>query len=320
MITRTTHNLFRFSLWISCWMFVLGWAPTAPHKPSRMPLSARNRGSETTSVVKRLSLAGVSVSPQGFWVIYSVPEEGFWPVQITSTEEDASAATSPEALTILQLISGVDMAGAILPPDILARMSVLQSEQRDDFVSRSIITYVKDSLPKGANYSESHPWFQSRVRLPQVTLDGVQMNPLSLECVSRGIGQFSLTLTEDILKAVCFNYDEVGSETFMAVALALRYKAPIQVTGEVETIDQEELSKTFPLFKSADNLFESSKRVTKSIERGFEYHKLSGALRIAMERGDQVAAERIQEKLDEFDSLDDLLTLDDGTDGLDLMQ
>lgn len=280
-----------------------------------------SRGSNAPSAVRRLSLAGVSVSPEGFWVILSVPQEGFWPIQVTSNLDDSSAATSPEALTILQLISGVDMAGAILPPDVLSKLSVLQSENNDDVIAQSITDFVRKTLPEDTqSYSSAHPWLQSRTKLPQVTLDDVQMKPIALNCKSSGIGSFELILTDDILKDVCYNYDEPASANFMAVALALRYKAPFELTTSVETLDEDELHQRFPLFKSADNLLESSQRVTKNIERGFEYHKLSGALRIAVERGDLVAADRIREKLDAFDSLDDLPTLEDHSDGLNSMQ
>ena len=53
---------------------------------------------------------------------------------------------------------------------------------------------------------------------------------------------------------------------------------------------------------------QQSTRVTENIERGFEIHKLQGALSIAMKMGDQQAVEKIRAKLDEYDSMQDLPT------------
>ena len=289
-----------------------------------------------STTVRRLSVHGVSVSPQGFVIILSVPNGGFWPVRVTSNPDDESSATSAEALTILQLIGGVDMAGPILPPDVLSQIAILQSEKEEhqtpgDVVAKEIREYVQPSLPEGvSSYTEAHPWFRSRVKLPQVTLDEVQLHPLKLHCKARGIGSFEVVLTDDILQEVCYEYDDKASRNFVTFALALRYMAPIEVVGEPDmktqslVIDvvktEEDLGRLFPLFKSANNLVESSQRVTKNIERGFEYNKLSGALRIATERGDYAAAQRIQEQLDKFDSLDDLPTLENDGDDLDSMQ
>jgi hypothetical protein len=43
---------------------------------------------------------------------------------ISNDRPPPAIVTSPEALTLLQLLAGVDMAGAILPPDILARIII----------------------------------------------------------------------------------------------------------------------------------------------------------------------------------------------------
>jgi hypothetical protein len=92
----------------------------------------------------RAAFSGVAVSPTGFWVMSKVAPDQYWPVQVTAVpntnvnsaanDRPATAATitSPEALTLLQLSAGVDMAGAILPPDILARIGVCDNDDNNN--------------------------------------------------------------------------------------------------------------------------------------------------------------------------------------------
>ncbi|KAL3900446.1 MAG: hypothetical protein SGARI_006243, partial [Bacillariaceae sp.] len=64
----------------------------------------------------------------------------------------------------------------------------------------------------------------------------------------------------------------------------------------------------FPQRTTVGKLQQQSSRVTENIERGFEIHKLQGALTIAMKMGDEKAVEKIRAKLDEYDSMQDLPT------------
>jgi len=265
--------------------------------------------------IRRLSIAGVSVSPQGFWLMLQVPEAGVWPLQLTTSKDDAFRATTPEALTILQLIAGVDMAGAILPPDTLSKLAVLECEVDPTIeVAEQIAARVKENLPVDCKtYSETHEWLKAKIRLPQVFLDEVRMKPLSLDCRIRDMGSFSLGLSDSVVKEVCYNYDEATSSAFLSVALALRYKAPLvlEATAKVETISEGEVVRRFPMYSSVGTLQDTSQRVKENIERGVVVNNLQGALRIAMERGDNLAIARIREKLDEYDAMDDLPTLEE---------
>ena len=82
----------------------------------------------------------------------------------------------------------------------------------------------------------------------------------------------------------------------------------------------EKVEDQFPMYSTVETLQKTSKRVTKNIERGFEIHKLSGALRLAIEKGDTAAAAKIQNVLDELESMDDLPTLEEDKSKLDEME
>ena len=95
-----------------------------------------------------VSVKGVSVSPKGFLVILQSSQQVAFPIALTSTtannnnntiataastkqlpslfqeNNDQTSVTSPEALTFLQLLNGVDMATPILPPDTLSLICV----------------------------------------------------------------------------------------------------------------------------------------------------------------------------------------------------
>mmetsp|Transcript_27305 Transcript_27305/g.31807 ORF Transcript_27305/g.31807 Transcript_27305/m.31807 type:complete len:561 (-) Transcript_27305:174-1856(-) len=97
------------------------------NKDNRSQVHSKN------DTVRRASIKGISVSPGGFLMLlqtlghrHSHPkneemesETVILPMRLTSGQKDAFAATTPESLTICQLLSDVDMAGAILPPDVL---------------------------------------------------------------------------------------------------------------------------------------------------------------------------------------------------------
>ena len=112
------------------------------------------------------SIAGVSVSEEGFWTIFSTDDDNSYvPIQVTDTTEDATAATSPQALTILQLLANVDMAGTILPPERLA-LIVVDCEQGSDSSTpvqkdvtdavQASVASVLSKVTKGAPSSTLH--------------------------------------------------------------------------------------------------------------------------------------------------------------------
>jgi hypothetical protein len=266
-----------------------------------------------------VSIQGVTISPDGFQVLLQT-KSGYFPILVTNDPQDAFASTSPEALTLIQLLSGVDMAGAILPPDVLARILVEHAEATP-LCCPKLVDFVQASLPDNVeSYTTASPWMRNKISLPTVTLD--QLNLIvtpdglqfRLECAISEFSQQTLIFSpsKDSIEHVCYQYEAAASEAFACLALALRYKAPIvlqQGGSPTEFLDQKKLQQVFPQMKTVANLQQQSTRVTQNIERGFEYHKWTGALRIALEKGDMKAMAGIQAKLDEMDSLKDLPTL-----------
>mmetsp|Transcript_9151 Transcript_9151/g.14194 ORF Transcript_9151/g.14194 Transcript_9151/m.14194 type:complete len:319 (-) Transcript_9151:119-1075(-) len=316
-----SYNLLSFLLWSVTSMGVECFqTPHSSHyRSDTFQWALESHREASLSRCRRISIAGVSVSPQGFWAFLRIPGQGYWPIQITHNPQDSDSSTSPESLTLLQLISGVDMAGAVLPPDILAKLVVLHAESQPTALrSQDILKLLE--LPEGVdNYSETNQWQRSRVNLPQVTLDELTLHPLRLDVTVKGLGPLSFSPSESHLKQVCWSYDEASRE-FISLALALRYKAPIIVQEELPSKPMEKVEDQFPMYSTVETLQKTSKRVTKNIERGFEIHKLSGALRLAIEKGDTAAAAKIQNVLDELESMDDLPTLEEDKSKLDEME
>ena len=317
-----------------------------------------NRSSPTIPVLERLQVSGVSVSPKGFHMLLqksstSSQDACYIPIKVTNDIQDAVAATSPESLTLCQLLSGVDMAGAILPPELLSKLVVYHVEQKKQDngsllpVEQKILEEIHQSLSKfeqaGDTYKDAHEWFQSRIRLPQVTLDQLTLIPSQdddddnnnklqwkcrLECALPEQKEKIVlpSVQTDLLSSLAFHFDPDTSLMFTCLALALRYKAPIvlevpsETRSEVEVhpytkrlLTADQLDAQFPQRTTVGKLQQQSTRVTENIERGFEIHKLQGALSIAMKMGDKQAVEKIRAKLDEYDSMQDLPTTTETT-------
>jgi hypothetical protein len=329
--------------------------------------------------VYRAAFSGVAVSPTGFWVMLQVAPDQYWPVQVTAVPNNTNAndrpaaaatVTSPEALTLLQLLAGVDMAGAILPPDILARIILGVCDTNDDdrkeenndnadsndrmirdLVRRSSNWPDQTQVPAETTFLELSDWWQSRIRLPICTLDEIQYQETAsggdgtweYQCQVQDVGPHTVTPTCHVLQKVAWSDpdtatatdDEDGDEedskdipcreqaAFFALALALRYKAPIRISLAASSTTADPASAAssnsnslllshaqvlarFPLYRSRDKLQETSATVTTNIERGFEYHNLQRALQIAIQKNDMAAAAKIRVRLDEMDSLQDL--------------
>ena len=229
-----------------------------------------------------------------------IPGGGYWPLQITTSYEDAHSATTPEALTVLQLLAGVDMAGAILPPDVLAKLVILHAEENPQALYARQLTSLVELPDNVASYSETNDWQRSRIRLPQVTLDELTINPLRLDVTVKGMGPLSFTPSSDSVEAVCYNFDPKSSTEFISLSLALRYRAPI-IVHETPTNTVTCISDHFPLYSTIEGLHRTSARVSKNLEAGLEIHRLHGALRIARQRGDAAAERKIRAKLDELE-------------------
>jgi hypothetical protein len=318
----------------------------------------------------RAAFSGVAVSPTGFWVVFQVAPDQYWPVQVTavaasavtttvtSTDHPPTAiVTSPEALTLLQLLAGVDMAGAILPPDILARIIIgvcdneydIDEYDDNDNSKRTIRDLVRRSsnwpdtkqVSVDTAFLELPDWWQSRILLPICTLDEIHYQESGssvgggggggggaweYQCQVQDVGSHTVTPTCKVLEKVAWSdpataitADDEDSEdvpcseqaAFFALALALRYKAPIRLSlapsnSDALLLSHDQVLVQFPLYRSRDKLQETPATVTANIERGFEIHKLQRALQIAIQKRDLSAAAKIRNVLDEMDSLQDL--------------
>lgn len=225
-------------------------------------------------------------------------------MQVTESQEDTVAATSLESLTLLQLLNGVDMAGPILPPELLSQLAIEHAER-----SKSLQVLLKDlKLPPGVPYSDLNEWQKSRTILPQVTLDAIEIS------VKDSTVQWTLACRSPSTRGFYFSPEDVSRThlAFTCVSLALRYQAPMNMSfscEDQELMSLEEIQHRFPLYTSTRNLRKPANRVQKNLQQGFEIHKLTGALKMAMERGDTKAASLIREKLDEYDSFEDLPTI-----------
>lgn len=322
------------------------------------PSSPSSRDSQPR--LYRAAFSGVSVSFQGFWVILRVGPDQYWPVQVTSACQDRTAATSPDALTLLQLLAGVDMAGAILPPDILARIIIGVCEDEDEDEDEQADTggskqRIRDLVRRTSNWPDQAPvdtaylelpeWWQSRIRLPICTVDAIQFQAVTAsdtekgrdvgtssgtweyQCQVQDVGPYTVTPPCTVLQRVAWSDpaeqpeatdaadpDKASccfaqtSAAFFALALALRYQAPVllSLADAHSLFSQEQVVEKFPLYRSRDKLQERSASVTANIERGFEIHKLQAALQIAIRKQDMKAAAKIRVRLDEMDSLQDL--------------
>lgn len=171
-------------------------------------LYAQNDGNEQQQRRRyRARVLGVSVSATGFWTILRLSSSLFWPVRITT--QDQSVASSPEALTFLQLLAGVDMAGTVLPPTLLAEIVAIHveetiSDQKNHTILdpetvkiyRSIATYIHDQIQsvfyklqkqqqlpnemqntvtqqESLSFADQSPWIRSRLTLPNCILNEV---------------------------------------------------------------------------------------------------------------------------------------------------
>uniref|UniRef100_A0A7S2H9W4 Uncharacterized protein n=1 Tax=Helicotheca tamesis TaxID=374047 RepID=A0A7S2H9W4_9STRA len=74
---------------------------------------------------------------------------------------------------------------------------------------------------------------------------------------------------------------------------------------EQQKKEEAHLSQILPSWKAANAIRKTSERVDRTVQRGFEENKLRGALRIALEKGDQVAVEKIRGEIERLRSLED---------------
>lgn len=113
--------------------------------------------------IRRTSIRGVSISPSGFLVLI-MTQTGYsdgktlltettessdpltvagasttifqhmtLPIPITSNAQDTIAATTPESLTMCQLLTGIDMAGTIFNPEVLQNIVGVYCSPEEEF-------------------------------------------------------------------------------------------------------------------------------------------------------------------------------------------
>ena len=143
---------------------------------------------------------GLSVSWSGFIALLADRQQSRM-LPLVVTKEDTETASSPEALTLLQMLQGIDLGGAILPPELLD----MRCETGND---RSAVLKSVRVLPHG----------------------GCEL---------------------------CVSYSDAKSETsavgidsnFEALALAMRYSAPIEVDGallDTAGVAEEDIDAAYP--------------------------------------------------------------------------
>ena len=140
-----------------------------------------------------------------------------------------------------------------------------------------------------------------------------------------------------MMEEVLYSYDDKCSGAFLSMALALRYKCPIEITSRaldaIQSVhcrleegkginekefavciaqkvdsdakesnfdDQNRLQQVLPQWRSTTKLQKQSQRVVENIEQGFQITKLQGALKIAVQRGDDIAADKIRAEIDKL--------------------
>jgi hypothetical protein len=248
---------------------------------------------------RRLSITGVSVSPTGFWTIFKIPDQGYWPLQIThSTVDDTTLTSTPESLTILQLLAGIDMAGCILPPETLAKLVVLHAEENpESLYSKEITSVFNNSVqPSSLVTSDS---LRNSIRWPRVTLDELALHPyLRMDVSISGVGSLSFAPSPRAFQAVQWNQGSASTSNFLPIALALRYHSPI-IVHETPATTLQSIRDYFPYYSSIKKLHRTSKSVT-TLEQSFQLEKLRGALKIALQKGDISAEHKIRTKIYEL--------------------
>ncbi|OEU11343.1 hypothetical protein FRACYDRAFT_245663 [Fragilariopsis cylindrus CCMP1102] len=240
------------------------------------------------------------------------------PLKMTTDPADTYQATSPESLTLCQLLSGVDMAGAILPPELLGKIVVYHIEEKysnydheeddhdeeeeneqqvlleENYSSESSSSDFSSSS-SSISYRDAYPWLQSRIRLPQQqqqqSSQGQQLPSQKEEGNDESNNQDALNDTTTYVDSSSRSSSSSSSNTAAATYWS-----------------RDELDRDFPQRLGLRSLQQQSTRVTDNIERGFEIHKLTGALQIAKRLGDEAAAVQIRAKLDDYDSMKDLPT------------
>jgi hypothetical protein len=236
------------------------------------------------------------------------------------------------------------LAGTVLPPEVLAQVVVVaceeEREEKDAETTteiRQITQWVEHAVQEAWDrqvlnnpkqyaepeqswrYTDQTAWIQSRVRLPEVTLDELlviahsssadQYYSFELQCTV-GLDDSNeisvrVVLSDAVLQDICYEYRPQVSQAFTALALALRYKSPITVVVSSShpntSLTRTELLARFPAYRESQQVLQPADRSVAVLERGLEIHQLQAAWQLARQRGDDMATTKIRLALDELD-------------------
>jgi len=290
----------------------------------------QNRDGDGDESDRNVEVHGLSVSHQGFVVLLLEPHSKcILPVRI---DRVPGLAQSPEALTLLQLFQGIDMAGAMLPPNVL---SLRYAERVDLAFEFNEIDYT---------FNEASEWLRARANLPTIELLRVSIRPGSgskgqagrkaepqpPQGLGAGVGVGSGDAARDYEGPDAVEDDDVavvnlnegfmfdlqcsrtsgalsfvaidGVSAFEAIALAMRHKATCSLSVS-QTVLQDfgfpvaEIPVRFPNWQSKDEAAAQSSRLTQRLMSAYTMNRLEGALRVARRLGDKAAEEKILAEL-----------------------
>jgi len=276
-----------------------------------------SKGDVTTAAA---DVHGLSVSETGFTALLKTAAADDEKIIAVQVDEQPQSSDSVEALTLLQLFQGIDMAGAVFPPDILA---VRVAEH---------IALTFSFNGKELEYNEASEWLRARAKLPSVQLHSIVLSDEEEESTTTrgdllpsGL-RFSLRCSCTSLSSTGVKQEELRVplfSVFEAVAFVLRYQkqgVPLElepsITATVDDADGvcmtskthacvfalSELDQRFPLFRSKEDAMAQNARISNKLSKSFEANTLEAALRMALKKGDKAAEEKIRLALKKFET------------------
>lgn len=218
---------------------------------------------------------GMSISGDGFVVVLQSDGQ-FLPILMNTM--DLAEVKSPEALTLLQLLQGIDMAGSVLPPELLHKRLCAYDE-------------------RGAQFDPSE------VTMQQLLLDlSPETNSIAFTLGLR------IGAKDKLVEVPC-------ESPFESIAFAMRYKSSIMATESLlyaSDLDADTIVERFPLCFTLKDAQDQDLRVKRDFasrlaEVGIARPKnantvvpkelLEKALKIAREKGDLEAELKIMREL-----------------------
>ena len=187
--------------------------------PRFAPLLASVLLASASALTLPCTIHGFSVSDRGFVALLADRAGSrFFPLLVTG-EADSETATSTEALTLLQMMGGIDLGGVGFPPELLQQRVAADGEEPE---LRRVCVLAKGGDSSGSRISAADP----RRASPAVEADA-----LTLElCVAFP------AVDADELTTVRID------SAFEALALSMRYSASLDVQAKLlDTFGQTEM-------------------------------------------------------------------------------